>query len=230
MISEDVNVIFAYLDAQHKFHRKTMMFVKTNKRRKNIFLANVLKNFLVTYQGYITDVATIIEFSVNRIREEREKSPIKNPSPSYITRLIEAEIEQGLKELSQSVNYAYEALKKFKELLLTEFSLPELFFEEDTIAEFRERFITKADDLSLGAFNTFFTEFPNKKLMKQHEYKKYNEKLKLLKNMKDYEDRRICAELFCFGEERGAITFLTFDKAFNNFIKTHGKDYRVKAY
>ena len=64
--------------------------------------------------------------------------------------------------------------------------------------------------------------------MKQIHYKQYDHYLEITKNMKDYEDRRICAELFCFGTEREAIQFLTFDNDFRKFLEKYGQPHKVK--
>ena len=52
MISNDVNVIFAYIDMKHKFHIKSSLFVNKNQRRKYVMLSTVSKNFIKTYKQY----------------------------------------------------------------------------------------------------------------------------------------------------------------------------------
>ncbi len=226
MISNDVNVIFAYLDAAESDHMKSVIFVKNNNRRKYVLLTNVAKSFLKTYKDYILQVGDVIVNSV--LQRKKIKSPIKNPSASHITKLIDIEINKELILITKEYEYSQNSLFRFKNLLLTEVSIPTLYFEEGAIGEFREKFITNSIKFSLNAMNKFMDRFPRFKLMKQSDYKKYDELLSLIK-MKDYEDRKICTELFCFGTEKEKIGFLTFDKTFKDFLKKNGSEYNVKV-
>ncbi len=229
MISNDVNVIFAFLDIKHKFHIQSSLFVVKNQRRKLVVLANVMKSFLKTYKNYIVQVGAIIEHQVVFCKEERKKSPIKNPSTTHIAILVNAGINNELKTLSSMPNYSFDALLRFKDLLLTDFSIPQLYFEENAIGEFREKFIDRSEKFSLDSINEFVTKFNQKRIMKQNDYKNYENFLSDLKSMKDYEDRRICAELFCFGEEKKAIQFLTFDNTFKQYLRKFGSKHNVKV-
>lgn len=229
MISNDVNVIFAYIDVNDKFHSKSKLFVGKNKRRKYIMLANVMKSFLKTYKNYILLVGDIIESEVIECKRERKTSPIKVPSITHITTLINSGITQELKKLSlENKNYSKNTLTRFKDLLLSEYSIPQLYFEESSMGEFREKYIRKSYDFSLKNLNEFLNSFLNVKTMKLTHYENYDTQLLNLKNMKDYEDRKICAELFCHGNEIGKISFLTFDNAFKKFLKSYGFENNVK--
>lgn len=219
MLSNDVNVIFAYVDTEHNHHSQAKIFVAKNRERaRYLLLANVATSFLATYKRYIIDVAGMIESEVQALK--KRNSPIKNPSATFITTLVEAGIKQKICAMSKQYAYSQESLIRFKELLLTEFSIPELYFEERT-GLFRETFIEQAEDIAVEHINEFFNNFKNKKLKKMSEYKNYETILKTIK-MKDYEDKRICAELFCIGQ-KNPVSFLTFDKPFKKYLQKNGK-------
>jgi hypothetical protein len=99
MISNDVNVIFAFLDIKNRSHSKSMLFVGKNARRQYILLANVMKSFVKTYKDYVKDVGAAIEFQVIKCKEEMKKSPLKNPPASHVTRLVDSGINSDLQEL-----------------------------------------------------------------------------------------------------------------------------------
>ena len=94
--------------------------------------------------------------------------------------------------------------------------------------EFRESFISSANKYSVNSLNKFLINFKRFELMKLNMYKNYNDFLDKIK-MKDYEDKLICAELFCFGKEKGKISFLTFDNNFKDYLKKYGKEYDVEV-
>lgn len=225
--SNDVNVIFAFLDVEHKFHQQASLFTKSNPRKKLILLANVMKSFLNTYSNYIKDVGQVIEFEIIKSKKERKNSPVKNPSSTHIIKYVESGINTELQKLGKKYNYSQDSLIRFKDLLLAEFSIPELYFEDKSRGEFREMFIEKAKDLSINSANEFLSQFKRKEIMKQGKYKEYDKFLEITKFVKDHEDRRICAELFCFGNEIAPIKFLTFDTEFKKILKKTGPNHNV---
>lgn len=226
MISNDVNVIFAYLEARESNHKKAVRFVSTNQRRRYIMLANVMKSFVKTYKDYILYVGDSIVNQVQLFTEERKRSPKKSFSGDFIVKMIEPRIDNDLRSISDEFEMTLRSLTNFKNLLLGYYSLPQLYFEEESVGEFKETFIEEAEKFAIGSLNEFGNRFNNKKLMKMTEYMNYDEVLSRIE-MSDFEDKKICAELFCFGKEKNKIGFLTFDRDFNDFLKKHGRQNNV---
>ena len=225
MISNDVNVIFAYLDINHKFYAQAGLFVKKNQRRKYALLVKVHNSFLNTYQNFIYTTGSVI---VKKVLEFKNQERYQNKSADFLNTIINAEINKFLREVSEEKpTYKYESLIDFKNMLLKKFSLIELFKEEGLLGEFRELFITNAEDYPVKNLNRFIHNFKRFDLMKLRMYKNYEDFLDKVK-MKDYEDKIICAELFCYGKEKGKIKFLTFDNKFKNYLKKNGKEYDVE--
>lgn len=225
MISNDVNVIFAFLDVKHIFHQRSKVYILTNRRRKYILLAQVMKSFLITYQDYVKEVGDVIFFEIMGFKQR--KTTVKKFSNDSLISIIEPSINKQLDVLSQKYpSYSYDSLNDFKKMLLTEFSIPELIHEEESLDEFKEKFIEQSLKFSEESLNEFLNVFTISKMMKMEEYSEYNEMLKKVK-LNDYEDRKICTELFCFGTQKGKIRFLTFDKKFFKYLEKHGSGYNV---
>ena len=73
MISNDVNVIFSFLDIKHTFHQKSKVFILTNRRRKYVLLAKVMKSFLITYQDYVKEVGDVIFFEIMKFKQRKKE-------------------------------------------------------------------------------------------------------------------------------------------------------------
>jgi len=226
MVSNDVHVVFGFVDVNHKLHRKSYTFVKLNSRRKYISLATVRHSFVRTYKNHIKEVGSAICCSVLNCKKERENSPVKKETNWYITTLVEADVNKQLNELEKKYNYS--GLDLIKKMLLCDFSIPELYFESKKLGDFKEKFIIDAEKYSSEKLDSFLNKFNSKKLMKKAEYTNYGENLSRIK-MSDYEDRKICAELFSYGLEFGEIKFLTFDNAFRKYLNKFGKENNVKV-
>lgn len=223
MISNDVNVIFAYLDRQNKQHKAVKILVKKNKRRKYVLLAQVYKTFLYTYGRIIKLVGVLITSEVLQYRKKNENST-RNKDKEFILRMLETSIEKKIREHVKSSEYNQETLSKFKDYLLKNYSLIELYEETEKIGRFREKFIHDSQEHSIDSLNTFFTEFKNKKLMKLSAYKNYQKQLSKISFIKDYEDRKIATEIICFLRQHSVLRFLTFDKTFKTKLKRLQQD------
>lgn len=218
MISNDVNVIFAYLDLTHINHKDSFLYVRKNKRREHINLFTVNNTFLSTYSDYIKDVGTIIEREIVLFKKQRDCDlRLKAPTSTALVKIIEFNIKKQLKKLADETTYFFEGLNSFKDLLLSNFSIPELYFENDKIGDFREMFILKAREVAINNLNIFLNNFSKSNLMKLSYYNSYDDFFEKLDDLKDFEDRKICAELYCYGMEKGVINFLTFDSEFKSF-------------
>lgn len=226
MISNDVNVIFYYFDRNSKFHNGTAYFVKKNSRRKYIHLSRVGNSFIATYADYLRDVGTIIERCITKYLESKKRSK-RTPDAVTITTVVEENIKKELKELSEETAYTYDGLDGFKSILLSDFSISELYFTPSKIGEFREVYIKKSRENAMNKMNLFLQNFVNGKVMKIKDYSNYNKIYEELGGLKDHEDRIICAELFCFGLEKGPLSFLTYDKKFKIYLRKRAREYRI---
>ena len=130
MISNDVNVIFAYLQTREFNHKKAVRFVNTNQRRKYIMLANVMKSFVKTYKDYVLYVGDSIVNQVQLFTEERKKSPKKSVSGDFIVKMIEPRIDKDLRSISDEFEMSLQSLTNFKNLLLGYYSLPQLYLKK----------------------------------------------------------------------------------------------------
>jgi len=180
MISNDVNVIFAYIDRNHKHYRRSRSFVNNNIRRKYVMLAMVKQSFIKTYQDYVDSVAIIILESVIKEKEERKNSIIKKPTQNLILKSINYQINKELKALNkQYPNLTYDSLESIKNILLSTFSILQLYNKKDSMGDFRETFIAESNKYSIRALNRFLTNFKKGDVMQIMQYNNYENMKKI---------------------------------------------------
>lgn len=216
MIAPDVNVIFYFLDVKSHHYFDVRKFIKQNPRRTFVILSKVSSHFIATYSGYITDVGSIIEDVILSYKSQR-KSQAKLTARD-LTLILEPKIENRLRQLAQETSYSFSSLRYFKDLLLAEYSLSDLYY--DSVFEFREKVITRSTEISLDLFNSFLKQLNYVRAMKLSAYRKYDEFLAQI-SYSDYEDRQVYAEACAFCFEFSPLKMYTFDKSFRRFIASN---------
>ena len=127
-LSSDVNTIFAYNDKIHPYNKNVISFMIKNKRSTYMLLDRVKSHFIYTYKNYLSECCIVIEQSIRDSKAERSRSPSKtyNPSLFAISTNIRGLIDKKLKELYDRKNFDFSSTKRFVDLLLSEYSIPDL--------------------------------------------------------------------------------------------------------
>ncbi|MBS3125212.1 hypothetical protein J4211_03085 [Candidatus Woesearchaeota archaeon] len=233
-VSSDVNTVFAYTNPAHKFHTPVSLHMAKRKRHHYVLLAKVNSSFLYTYTNLLTDCGNIIVQAITGFREEREKANAKNPLSAFsISAIVNSKIKELLEEYNDKYsNFNIKSTKEYIDLLLTKFSIPELYENDKALGEFREQYLMEADKRAFEALNKFVRFFQHYDLMKIEEYENYENWLKKIKdssqdvfeNKQDFEDMKIAAELLSYNEELGKLSFFTCDFNMHKSILTVAKE------
>lgn len=236
-IASDVNIIFAYSDENHIYHKKTIFYLARIKRFHHILLAKVKAHFIYTYTNYLTTGCVIIDHAVREHRKERANSPSTTykPSPLAISANIDKLIQDYINlEASKKGNFNSKGVRNFINLLLTDYSIPELYESNDKLGEFREKYLIQAEQRALETLNKFLSFFQNFDLVNIEKYNNFEIWINNIKNSKkdikikhDLEDILVVAEYLSFNEEIEKLGFFTCDKECYNSIKLIAKEHNL---
>jgi len=237
-ISSDVNTIFAYGDKNHILHKNVCLHMIKNNKKNYVLLSKVKSHFIYTYKDYLTDCCIVLEKSIREEKERRSKSPSKTYQPSLfaISASVRKLINDFIKEKAKNQNFNSNAAKNFISLLLTDYSIPELYKNKDSFAEFREKYLVQAEERALEILNKFLKFYRKFELMNIEQYVSFKDwfnKIKdsnknVFKNKKDYEDMNIAAELLSFNQDISILDFFTCDKDFYYSLKNIVVEYSQK--
>ncbi|MCK4670254.1 MAG: hypothetical protein KAT43_03545 [Nanoarchaeota archaeon] len=238
-ISSDVNVIFAYNDTTHKFNKKVYFYMAKQKRNSYLLLAQVKATFIYKYTDYLETACNIIDKAIRDEKEKRSKSPSQKYRPNSL--VISENINKAIDDLiiqenARFMNYNAKAVKDFVNLLLSEYSIPKLYEDDDAFGEFREKYTTNSEQIAedvLNKFLKFFQKFGTKRIEEYDNYQKWfqnikNSKENIFDNKQDYEDMKLSAEFLSYNEEVRTLNFFTCDKNCHNSIKKVAKEYRLR--
>src|SRR3989339_240293 len=234
-LSSDVNTIFAYGNSNDLFHNKVWLFMAKNKRNDYVLLARVKHVFIYTYKDYLTTCCAIIEIAIREEKTKRSKSPSETYKPSTLalSANIHQQIEKFIKEKSEEITFNIGGVKNFINLLLTEYSIPELFENNGVFGEFREKYNVEAEKRAEEILNKFLHFFHSFYVMNIEQYDTYEEwiqkikesKYKIFDNKKDYEDILLAAEILSCNQDIGTMGFFTCDKEIHRSIIVVAKEY-----
>lgn len=238
-ISSDVNTIFAYTNPNHKFHRAVCLYIAKKKRYPYFLLAKVSNSFVFTYKNLLADCGNIIIKEILEYREERNKSGAKYKLNAYaISAIINKKINSALdKSNSQYLNFDYKTAKEFIDKLLSDFSIPEMFENDHSLGEFREKYVTESEKRAAEKLNEFLNFFQNFETIKIEQYDNYDvwlqniksSKNPVFKNKQDFEDMKIAAEFLSYNQDFGQLSFFSSDKDMIDSIIQIGKEYRQRV-
>lgn len=237
-ISSDVNTIFAYCDSLHKYHKSVLSFMMRQKRSTYILLDKVKSHFIYTYKDYLSTCCIIIEQAIRDQRLERSKSPSKTYKPSAfaISSHVRSLVDKKLVELCENKNFDFIATKQFVDLILSEYSIPDLYENEKVLGEFRERYLVGSEKIAttiVNKFLRFFYKFEEINLNQYTHYNNWLDKIKdsknnVFKNKQDYEDMTLAAEFLCYNQEIGILYFFGCDSNCCRSIEVVAKEYDLK--
>jgi hypothetical protein len=237
--ASDVNIIFAYDDSSHLFHKNVCFFMMQHIRDNYLLLVKVKAHFTHTYSGYLKDSAIIIDKSIREHRNERRNSPsqIYKPSHLAISANITKKIDDYVNEKSRNSNFSAKTAKVFINQLLSEYSIPTLFEDDKAFGEFREKYMEGAEKKALDVLNRFLKFFNNKyESMNIEQYKTYDEwmiKIKkspqnIFENKQDYEDIQVASEYFAYNKEFGKANFFTTDLIMGDSLKKAAREFKLE--
>ncbi len=234
-ISSDVNAVFAYADRKHIYHKGILAHIAKKQRDTFILLSKLKSNFIYTYKDYLTTSCIIIEKAVRDERKNRLKSPSKTYRPSIlvITRSINVLIEKHLlDESSKFMNFNTSAVREFINMLLTDYSIPKLYEDDESLASFREKYVLDAEKQAEDIINRYVKRFNGFECVNIDDYESYEDwltkikksKQNLFKEKKDFEDMTIGAEFLAYNDEVARLGFFTCDKNCHDSIVAMAKE------
>ncbi len=221
-ISSDVNVIFAFVNELDSFHIPVFLFLAPYKRKDiYVLLDNVKVSFIYTYSNYLKDACVLIEKSIIDLKNDRVNIKRKL-SPFAINAIVNQKIKEKLKELSNKDNSNIDAIKRFINRMLSEYSIISLFENNDKLAEFREKYLIESEKESDVEITRFLSKFKKFEIVNQYDLKKNKEwlnrikasELDIFENKNDYEDMKIASEFLAYNDEKGRLSFMTCDREF----------------
>ena len=238
-ISSDVNVVFAYADSKHIFHRGVLAHIAKKQRDTFIIISKLKSHFIYTYKDYLVTACIIIEKAIRDERHHRSKSPSKTYKPNVFTisASINALINDYLEvESAKFMNFNISGARDFINLLLTDYSIPKLYEDDEALANFREKYNLDAEKQAEDVINRFVKLFNGFECMNIEDYTNYElwlekikkSKQKVFENKRDTEDMRIAAEFLVYNEEKGKLGFFTCDKNCHFSILAMAKEYNLK--
>ncbi len=131
------------------------------------------------------------------------------------------EIEKRFDELRKEPRFNEAATRQYIDSLLSKYSIPELYNDEDSLALFRDEYIQDAEDTALLVLNEFLDFFSDYRLMQTTDYKEPVEDIKksimqstliIFNKLSAQEDIALASELIVYNKEYGKIRFFTCDK------------------
>lgn len=235
-ISSDVNTIFAYGDNLHPFHNKVCLYMAKKIRDNYVLLAKVKAHFIYTCKDYLTTCCNIIDQAIRDYRNKRSKSPSTTykPSPLAISANIDSLIDKHIGiEQSKTMNFNVKAVRTFIAWLLSEYSIPELYANDESFANFREKYVEEAEERALEVLNKFlkfFHQFESMNIEQYNNYEEWLSKIKkseknIFKNKQDYEDVMLAAEFLSYNQEFGLLGFFSSDKNCCDSIRIVSKEF-----
>ncbi|NQU78619.1 hypothetical protein HQ545_02520 [Candidatus Woesearchaeota archaeon] len=239
-ISSDVNCIFAYADPQHIFHRPVISYIVKKQRDTFVLLSKLKSNFMYTYKDYLATSCIIIEKAIRDERTIRDASPSKTYKPSIlsISANINSKIEKYLLEESEKcLNFNMSGTRKFINIILTEFSIPKLYEDNEVLAKFREKYVVEAEKQAEEVVNRFIKRFNNFECVNIEDYSMYDKwttrikksKHNVFQNKQDVEDISIASEFLAFNSEKSKLAFFTSDVNCHKSILKIAKEYSLKT-
>jgi len=234
--SSDVNTIFAYGNRDDIFNKKVLLFRAKKMKYKYVLLSNVSASFVYTYKDRLSTGCIVIEKAIREEKKKRDSSPSKSYKPSLfsLSENVNNKISEYLVELQRDNNINVKSVRIFIDLLLSDYSIPRLYEEDEAFAEFKEKYIINAEKRAFEVINKFVRFFRRYDFMYIENYQKYDEwkiKIKSSKEQvfdkkRDKEDIEIATEFLSFNEEFGQLEFFTCDKECGESIKKIAKEYR----
>ena len=236
-ISSDVNVIFAFVNELDSFHIPVFLFLAPYKRKDvYVLLDNVKVSFIRTYSDYLKESCVLIEKSIIDLKNDRANIKRKL-SPFAINTIINQKIKDKLKELSNKDNSNIDAIKRFINKMLSEYSIISLFEDNNKLAEFREKYLIESEKKSVVEITRFLTKFKKFEIVNQYDLKNNKKwlhriktiKLEIFNNKNDFEDIKIASEFLAYNEEKGRLSFTTCDREFYRSlgILTNNEDIKI---
>lgn len=235
--TSDVNIIFAYADNNHKFQKKVISYIARRQKDKFILLSKLKNNFIHTYSGYLVTCCIIIENAVRKEIKKRSQSPSKTYKPSTftITRSVQSLIDDYLeKESAKFMSFNKQGVRTYINRLLTDYSISRLYFEENALAEFREKYSVESEERALEVLNRFLRFFRKFESMNIEEYsiayEKWLNEIKnsdknIFDNKKDHEDIILASELLAYNQEKSKLDFVSCDKEMCRSLKVVSKEF-----
>lgn len=238
-LSSDVNTIFAYGDDTHKFHRAVYLYMISKKRTHYILLSKIKSSFIYTYKKYLSTSCVIIEKAIRDERHDRigALSTTYKPSPLVISTSVRKLIDDHIKvESERNFNFNENTIRKFVSSMLLSYSIPELYENDNSLGEFREKYLLDAEKRAeevLNKFLHFFSDFDCMNIESYANYMNWVNKIKKSKfdvfhNKQDYEDIIICAEFLCYNDEIGKLSFFTCDRECYRSVGVVAKEYEQR--
>ena len=137
-------------------------------------------------------------------------------------------------ELSEKEFFQIDTATRFVNKFLTEYSLISLYEDKNNLAEFREKYLEKAEkeaDMELTIFLKKFKGFHILNFADVSGFENWLKKIKTVKlnifeNKSDNEDMRIAAQYLAYNEESGKLSFVTCDKEFHRSLNVISKHFQ----
>ena len=237
--ASDVNVIFAFGDSTHFFHKKVCLHMAKHIKNNYLLLLKVKSHFIYTYSNQLKDCVIIIDKSIREYKKKRNKSPFKTYKPSHlaISAAINKLIDNYIIEKANISNFCVKSAKKFVNSLLTKYSIPTLYENDKLFGEFREEYLVESEEKAMEIINRFLKFFRNFEVMNIEQYTTYESWMdkikksskKVFDNKQDYEDIIIAAEYFAYNAEISQINFFTTDQTMGKSIPKISKEYSQKT-
>ena len=238
VLASDCNTIFAYSDSSDKHHNSVAVFFKQRSRVNYLVLFNVKTSFIYTYSDVFKECGLIVEKVILEQKEHRKRSPSKSYKPSHfvITLQAEKQIEQELESISKKRRFNRSLARRFISKLLSKYSIPSLYEDDEIFANFREEYLKKSEEQATEVLNKFLRLFRSFDTITMEEYEQYHEwlnrikqcKLNVFRNLQDYEDMKIGAEYLSYNEEFGTLDFATCDKDCHKSIHKLSRKYQQR--
>jgi len=176
--------------------------------------------------------AQTIDRTITRVRNSD-----KLPKDIFsVTEFVHNEIEKQFDELRKDPRFNEAATRQYIDLLLSTYSIPQLYTDKDSLASFREEYIQDAEDTSLLVLNEFLNFFSDYTVMRTTDYKEPVEEIKksitqsklaIFNKLSAQEDINLASELIAYNKEYGKIRFFTCDKKCAESIRTFCKQHKI---